>query len=408
MPLRLRAGPGRHAGRHVGWCRLSLRQWRADPLAWLRQPARRHPGLARGRRRFAQALAAGLRHGRGRQAVPGCRRRAARCGGGRAAAWRALSGRAAGQRLPACGTRPSPRPGGRLRHSADLIGEAEMGGSYDKASQHEPSRDTPASELIVRLRRVLRPEGLDCACRETLDGALDRFDQLERRREARRRLTDARDHKIRIEALLSFLTDLDTLTEAETDRSVFEEMALLFVEITRSADARPVDPFKPPAICVSATCRQLAPPSVAVQRETDASAAVMEKTDVPDHSCRRADGAGGRRRECRRSRGEDAQQGCRRRHGVRARAGEDRAGRYREVRADRQEPQRGEHSRDAAGRGRAVCRQDERAGRRHLQGSRCLRHSVQAALRHGHGRDGRGRRADQHRRRQHRRRQGPR
>jgi len=112
-----------------------------------------------------------------------------------------------------------------------------MGGSYDKASQHEPGRDTPASELIVRLRRVLRPEGLDCACRETLDGALDRFDQLERRREARRRLTDARDHKIRIEALLSFLTDLDTLTEAETDRSVFEEMALLFVEITRSADA---------------------------------------------------------------------------------------------------------------------------------------------------------------------------
>ena len=79
-----------------------------------------------------------------------------------------------------------------------------MGGSYDKASQHEPDRTTSASELIVRLRRVLQPEGLDCACRETLDGALDRFDQLERRREARRRLTDARDHKIRIEALLSF------------------------------------------------------------------------------------------------------------------------------------------------------------------------------------------------------------
>ena len=61
-----------------------------------------------------------------------------------------------------------------------------MGGSYDEASQHEPGRTTPASDLIVRLRRVLQPEGLDCACRETLDGALDRFDQLERRREARR------------------------------------------------------------------------------------------------------------------------------------------------------------------------------------------------------------------------------
>lgn len=112
-----------------------------------------------------------------------------------------------------------------------------MCGSDDRASRHEPGRTTPASELIVRLRRVLQPEGLECACRETLDGALDRFDQLERRREARRRLTDARDHKIRIEALLSFLTDLNTLTEAETDRSVFEEMALLLVEIARSAEA---------------------------------------------------------------------------------------------------------------------------------------------------------------------------
>jgi hypothetical protein len=112
-----------------------------------------------------------------------------------------------------------------------------MGGSYDKASQHEPGGNTSASELIVRLRRVLQPEGLDCACRETLDGALDRFDQLERRREARRRLTDARDHKIRIESLMLFLTDLDTLTEVESDRGVFEEMALLFVEIAHSAEA---------------------------------------------------------------------------------------------------------------------------------------------------------------------------
>ena len=36
------------------------------------------------------------------------------------------------------------------------------------------SRATPASELIDRLRRVLRPEDLDCACRERLDGALER------------------------------------------------------------------------------------------------------------------------------------------------------------------------------------------------------------------------------------------
>ncbi|MBN9436213.1 MAG: hypothetical protein J0I61_04285 [Bosea sp.] len=91
--------------------------------------------------------------------------------------------------------------------------------------------------MIDRLRRVLRPEDLDCACRERLDGALERFDQLERRRESRRQLAKARDHKERIAALLGFLSDLDSLTEAENDRSVFEELALLFAEIGRSAQA---------------------------------------------------------------------------------------------------------------------------------------------------------------------------
>lgn len=115
-----------------------------------------------------------------------------------------------------------------------------MNGGQGKR-EHNPSAKgvpaTPASELIGRLRRVLRPEELDCTCRETLDGALDRFDRLERRREARRWLASARDHKERITALLSFLSELDSLTEAESDRSVFEEMALLFVEIARSAEA---------------------------------------------------------------------------------------------------------------------------------------------------------------------------
>ncbi|WP_244607336.1 hypothetical protein [Bosea sp. CS1GBMeth4] len=115
-----------------------------------------------------------------------------------------------------------------------------MKGGHGKGISDELLRGEPpasVSDLIVRLRRVLRPEDLDCTCREALDGALDRFDRLERRREARRRLAAARDHKDRIAALLSFLAELDTLTEAETDRSVFEEMALLLVEIARSAEA---------------------------------------------------------------------------------------------------------------------------------------------------------------------------
>lgn len=54
---------------------------------------------------------------------------------------------------------------------------------------------------------------------------------------SRRRLAAARDHKERIFALLAFLSELDTLTEAESDRSVFEELALLFIEIASSAEA---------------------------------------------------------------------------------------------------------------------------------------------------------------------------
>lgn len=99
------------------------------------------------------------------------------------------------------------------------------------------ARTEEARELIGRLRHVLLPADLDCRCRETLAGALERFSQLEQRRLSRRRLAGARDHKDRIVALLSFLSELDQVTETETDRTVFDEMALLFVEIARSAEA---------------------------------------------------------------------------------------------------------------------------------------------------------------------------
>ncbi|WP_244491315.1 hypothetical protein [Bosea sp. Root381] len=115
-----------------------------------------------------------------------------------------------------------------------------MSSGHGGKSQHrfdQGAPATPTSELIGRLRRVLRPEDLDCPCRETLDGALERFDQLERRREERQRLAVARNHKERVAALLSFLSELDQLTEAESDRTVFDEMALLFIEIARSAEA---------------------------------------------------------------------------------------------------------------------------------------------------------------------------
>ncbi len=99
-----------------------------------------------------------------------------------------------------------------------------------------PTIDDTAN-LIERLRRVLLFSDLDCRCRDTLAAALDRFSTLEQRRLSRQSLAYARDHKDRIAAILTLLSELDQMTEGEQDRSVFEEMALLFVEISSSAQA---------------------------------------------------------------------------------------------------------------------------------------------------------------------------
>ena len=94
-----------------------------------------------------------------------------------------------------------------------------------------------ATNLIERLRRTLLFSDLDCRCQDKLAAALDRFATLERRRLSRQGLTHARDHKDRIAAILTLLSELDQTTEGEQDRSVFEEMALLFLEIASSAQA---------------------------------------------------------------------------------------------------------------------------------------------------------------------------
>jgi hypothetical protein len=90
-------------------------------------------------------------------------------------------------------------------------------------------------DLLHRLRRVLSLLHLDCECRETLDGALDRFSGLESRRQLKTALAQARRHRDWISAQLGFLADLDDITEQESDDSVFEEMAMLFDEISTAA-----------------------------------------------------------------------------------------------------------------------------------------------------------------------------
>ena len=90
---------------------------------------------------------------------------------------------------------------------------------------------TENTDLVLRLRRVLMAVDLDCQCRTSLQGALNRFTSLEYRRQRRKALSVAREHKDQIIARVAFLAELDEVTEREADATVFEEMAMLFEEI---------------------------------------------------------------------------------------------------------------------------------------------------------------------------------
>jgi hypothetical protein len=94
-----------------------------------------------------------------------------------------------------------------------------------------------SAEMSCRFSNVLQQAELDCHCRETLSGALERFTTLERQRVSRNGIAAARRHKERIAAVLQFLAELDELTDSETDRSVFEELALAFLDIAAAATA---------------------------------------------------------------------------------------------------------------------------------------------------------------------------
>jgi hypothetical protein len=98
-----------------------------------------------------------------------------------------------------------------------------------------PARPQHRTDVALRLRRVLASVDLDCRCRTKLDEALDRFAALECRQQRRNGLREARLHRDLIVAQLTFLADIDEITDRESDASVFEEMALLFDEIATQA-----------------------------------------------------------------------------------------------------------------------------------------------------------------------------
>jgi hypothetical protein len=91
------------------------------------------------------------------------------------------------------------------------------------------------ADAAIRLRRTLSTIELDCQCRTKLDDALDRFSALEGRRQLRSGLREARHRRVMIADQVSFLDDIDEITEDETDLTVFEEMALLFDEVANQA-----------------------------------------------------------------------------------------------------------------------------------------------------------------------------
>lgn len=105
-------------------------------------------------------------------------------------------------------------------------------GGWQLTKSIEPSRHVDVS---LRLHRMLSSAQLDCQCRTKLDEALDRFSVLENRRQLRHGLKEARHRRNLIVDQLSYLADIDEITEDETDFTVFQEMALLFDEIVNQA-----------------------------------------------------------------------------------------------------------------------------------------------------------------------------
>jgi hypothetical protein len=108
-----------------------------------------------------------------------------------------------------------------MRHPVAIDRPARSGGESDP--------------LVGRLANLLSGVDLDCACRAKLDDALARFADLERIRERRQLLSDARQQVARINALLDFLKELDDLGLNEADRTVFDEVAQLFEDVAAAA-----------------------------------------------------------------------------------------------------------------------------------------------------------------------------
>lgn len=91
------------------------------------------------------------------------------------------------------------------------------------------------ADVIARIEAVLFKIDLDCSCRERLSIALQSFKSIERQRERRMYLKDARNQVAVMLSLLDLLGELDEVGSQEKDQTVFTEIAHLFEDVAKAA-----------------------------------------------------------------------------------------------------------------------------------------------------------------------------
>lgn len=92
-----------------------------------------------------------------------------------------------------------------------------------------------AGQLTQRIRNLISTVALDCDCRQRVNDALQRFVTQEQARHDRRCLSDARQQRASIAALVELLGELEEVSWQEGDRSVFAELAHIFDDIAHLA-----------------------------------------------------------------------------------------------------------------------------------------------------------------------------
>jgi hypothetical protein len=85
--------------------------------------------------------------------------------------------------------------------------------------------------LVERVRREIAEANLDCGCRETANGLLDKVGAEEDLIRRAAGLADARKMRDAILVVLTLLGELDELMPDEPDRTAFHEIACLFQDV---------------------------------------------------------------------------------------------------------------------------------------------------------------------------------